>query len=222
MTEFLADIADADVAILANGAMPCGDAVEILHHAHILVACDGAVENALSLGRVPDFVVGDGDSTSDSKRDAMGERFVCVDEQETNDLAKAFRFSCARFPEAKTIVVLGAHGLRDDHFIGNVSLLPDLAEESASASVSMVTESGRFDVVLGRRTFRTHVGEPVSVFAFRAGVGVVSDGLVWPLEGVRLDALWRGALNRADKETVTLAADGPIVVYRPVPARNRS
>ena len=213
---------ECDLAVLANGAAPSGAALEILHSARVLVACDGAAAKARALGREPDFVVGDGDSISEFDLASLGERFVRISEQETNDLAKAVRFACEKFPLAKNLVIIGAHGLREDHFLGNVSRLPDFAEDFAraparprDATVAMVTDAGRFDVVLGSRTFPAHAGDPVSIFAFRPGSRVVSDGLAWPLEGVSLDALWKGSLNRAEKGGFTISAETPVVVYRP-------
>jgi hypothetical protein len=79
----------------------------------------------------------------------------------------------------------------------------------------MLTDSGRFDVVLGSRTFPARAGDPVSIFAFRPGVRASSDGLAWPLDGVSLDALWKGTLNRAEKDRFTISAESPVVVYRP-------
>ncbi len=223
MNEILSDVEVPDVAILANGATPSGDALDLMRNARVLVACDGAADKAHELGRDPDFVVGDGDSISSDLRALLGGRFVHVSEQETNDLSKAFNFACRRFPTARTLVVLGAHGLREDHMLGNVSRLQEFAEEFArsaerptDAYVAMVTDSGRFDVVSGRRVFKTSVGKAFSVFDFRGGANVVSDGLKWPLEGVRLDALWKGTLNRVDKDAVTIAADSPVVVFRPL------
>lgn len=213
---------ECDLVVLANGAPPTGAALEILHSARVLVACDGAAATAHSLGREPDFVVGDGDSLPAAFVSSFGERFVRVSEQDTNDLAKAVRFACEKFPLAKTLVVIGAHGLREDHFLGNVSRLPDFAEEFAraparprDATVSMLTDSGRFDVVIGSRTFPARLGDPVSIFAFRPGVRASSNGLAWPLEGVSLDALWKGTLNRAEKGRFTISAESPVVVYRP-------
>ncbi len=220
--DILSDIAFPDVAILANGAPPTDGALDLMRGARALVACDGAAEKAHALGRDVDFAVGDGDSLSEEMRASLGDRFMRVDEQETNDLAKAFRFSCDRFPDARTLVILGAHGLREDHLLGNISRLPEFAEKFArtpgrasDAFIAMVTDAGRFDVVMGRRTFRAKVGNPFSVFAFCAGTKVVSDGLEWPLEGVSLDILWKGTLNRAVNESVEICVDKPILVYRP-------
>ena len=77
--------------ILANGAMPSHPVpLAIFAAAARVVCCDGAYAKALALGREPDLVVGDGDSLDDAQKTALGERFVLVAEQDTNDLAKAF------------------------------------------------------------------------------------------------------------------------------------
>ena len=99
-------------AILADGAPPTHPAARAAFDAASrLVCCDGAYRKARALGRLPDLVVGDGDSLSAADRAALGERFVLIAEQETNDLDKAFRTAVARFGGAG-IVILGAGGLR--------------------------------------------------------------------------------------------------------------
>ena len=222
MTDALRDLDSPDVVILANGDPPTGAALELLSSARFCVACDGAAAVARSLGREPDFAVGDGDSISNQDASALGGRFVRLAEQETNDLAKAFQFSCRRFPNAKRLVVLGAAGKREDHFLGNVSRLAGFAEEwmrtpgrPDDAIVAMVSEFGRFDVVIGERMFASKQSDAVSVFAFHAGTHVFSKGLEWPLDGVALDELWKGTLNKATGDSFTLRMDRPLVVYRP-------
>ena len=221
MMDVMSDLNPPDVVILANGDPPKGAARVLLDTAKICVACDGAVRVARLLGREPDFVVGDGDSISTEDSLALDARFVRVAEQETNDLAKAFRFSCGRFPSAGRLVILGASGGREDHFIGNISRLAGFAEEWArtpgrpvGAITALVSENGRFDVVIGERNLSACAGEAVSVFAFLPGTHVSSEGLEWALDGVELDELWKGTLNRATGERFTLRANRPLVVYR--------
>ena len=81
------------IVIAANGETPEGEALETLKSAERVIACDGAYARLKSLGIEPDFVVGDCDSISDEDRRALGSKLVRVDEQETNDLEKAFRFA---------------------------------------------------------------------------------------------------------------------------------
>lgn len=203
-------------AILADGAPPTHPAARAAFDAASrLVCCDGAYRKARALGRLPDLVVGDGDSLSAADRAALGERFVSIAEQETNDLDKAFRTAVARFGGAG-IVILGAGGLREDHFLGNVFRLPGFAR--AAPDVAMVTDAGTFTVVTGARRYACRPGEAVSVFAPDPAARATSEGLEWPLAGVSLAELWRGTLNRTTGTSFRLACDRPLLVYRPFPS----
>lgn len=199
--------------ILANGAMPSHPVpLAIFAAAARVVCCDGAYAKALALGREPDLVVGDGDSLDDTQKTALGERFVLVAEQDTNDLAKAFRVAVARFgPEG--IVILGADGLRDDHFIGNVFRLIDFVREAPD--IMLVTNAGVFTVATNTRTYESTPGDAVSVLAPSHGTQATSIGLEWPLNGVALDALWRGTLNRTIGAEFTISTNRPLIVYIP-------
>ena len=211
---------DLKIAILANSAAPQHPIPrQLLAEAALLVCCDGALAVARTLGREPDFVVGDGDSIEPTDRDALGDRFVAVAEQDTNDLAKAFRFACAhaaRPPESLRIAILGATGLREDHTLGNIFRLVDFT--ASVPNTVLYTDAGTFEVVRGVRTFPARPGEPVSIFATRPGTSVTSQGLEWPLDGVSLADLWAGTLNRTAGPSFTLRTNGqPILVYRPYP-----
>ena len=103
-----------DAVIIANGAFPTHAApLNILHHAAHLIACDGAVI------RVPhaDIVIGDGDSVPAEYHN----RLLQINEQEDNDLTKATRY-CLSHGWHK-IAYLGCTGKREDHTLGNISLL---------------------------------------------------------------------------------------------------
>ena len=205
---------DARTAILANGAPPVHPlAVVALRSARRLVCCDGAYPKALALGRDPDLVVGDGDSLTAEQKTALGGRFVHIAEQDTNDLDKAFRTASARFRVEDGVVILGAGGLREDHFLGNVFRLPDFAR--TVPNVEMVTDAGVFSVVTDARVYACRAGEAVSVFAPEPETHVRSEGLEWPLDGVSLAALWQGTLNRTTGKSFTLWSDRPLIVYRP-------
>ena len=205
-----------NTAILADGAPPTHPVARAAFDAASwLVCCDGAYRKARALGRMPDLVVGDGDSLSAADRAALGERFVLLAEQETNDLDKAFRTAVARFGGAG-IVILGAGGLREDHFLGNVFRLPGFAR--TAPDIAMVTDAGTFTVVTGVRSYACRPGEAVSVFAPDPAARATSDGLEWPLAGASLAELWRGTLNRTTGTSFRLACDRPLLVYRPFAA----
>ena len=208
----------ADIVILANGDVPRHPTPrKLLAGVPLLVCCDGAVATAIALGREPDFVVGDGDSISPSDRSSLGSRFIHVAEQETNDLSKAFDFACrhaAQHCATCRIAIIGATGLREDHTIGNIFRLADFA--AIVPDTVLYTDTGTFAVVRGRRSFACTRGEAVSVFAPVHGTVVTSQGLQWPLDGVSLDALWSGTLNRTTGSAFVIHTNGrPVLVFRP-------
>ncbi len=203
-----------DIAILANGSPPSHPVpLARLMSADVLVCCDGAYAKARAIGREPDFVVGDGDSLAIDDKASLGDRFVAIDEQDTNDLAKAFRFALSRKPGG--IAILGATGLREDHGLGNIFWLLDFAE--VFPGVAMLTDAGRFDVVAGEQVFACSPGDAVSIFAVDRATSVKSQGLKWPLDEVRFENLHCATLNRTSGTCFRLLPDRPVLLYRPYP-----
>lgn len=205
------------VTILANGERPRHAAPHsAIAGADLLVACDGAFASAPEIERIPDYVVGDGDSLAPDERTALGPRFIFDGEQETNDLCKAFRFiqTLPRTDGGKLSVrIVGATGLREDHAVANIFHLVDFTE--AIPDTSILTNSGTFTAVRGETTFPCRVGDTISVFAPSPFTRVSSRGLEWPLDGIDLTRLWRGTLNRTTGESFTLDVNRPILLYRP-------
>ena len=201
----------APTVVLANGAFPTHAVpVAALRAAERIVCCDGAADKLRAAGLEPAWVVGDLDSVSATLRSQYRERVVCVREQETNDLAKAFRFCLSR--GWTDLAILGATGLREDHTLGNLSLLADFARE---ASVLLLTDTGWFTPLLVPGRLPACARQPVSIFALGPAVVVQSEGLKYPLDGMRLNRWWQAALNEACGDGFSLAFEGgPLLVFQ--------
>ena len=198
----------AATVILANGEFPRegSEARRILEAAERVVACDGAADAYFAaFTRYPDVTVGDLDSISRAARE-NAPRVVHIPEQETNDLAKAARVCQENGWRAP--VVLGATGRREDHTIANLFLALELRLE-------VVTSEGRFIPLEGAREFLIEHGAAVSIFAPDPATKMTSQGLEWPLDGVKFANLYCAALNRATSSKVVLTADRPVLVYFP-------
>ena len=102
------------MVLLAGGALPTHDIpLRMLREADRLIACDGAWRAALDLGRIPDAVVGDGDSIGGggcAELERLGIPVIASSEQDTNDLCKAFRYAVDSLLEGDTVSILGATG----------------------------------------------------------------------------------------------------------------
>ncbi len=193
--------------ILADGEFPRNAvAVKILRTVPAVVCCDGAARKLLAHGVQPEAIVGDGDSLSRKIRERYASVIYCEKEQETNDLSKAFRYCLAR--GWRDILILGATGKREDHTLGNVSLLMDYMEH---ARVQMLTDYGLFTPVCGDAELESFPGQQVSVFNMGCTL-LEGENLVYPLSV--FTNWWQGTLNEATGKSFKLFTDGKILVYR--------
>lgn len=195
---------DVKNVILAAGNFPKkgGVARRILDEAERVICCDSAADAfRRNCRREPFAVVGDCDSVK-----GRFKTVVRVEEQNTNDLAKAVRF--CRDNGIENIVILGATGKRDDHSLGNIFRALDF-------DIDVVTDYGRFTALEGIKTYRAEPGAGVSVFAPDPATEMTSRGLKWPLDGVRFENLYCATLNRAVDGEVTLSSTKRVYIYFP-------
>ena len=199
---------EVDAVIIGNGDFPTHAQPEtILIMAPYVVCCDGAVDRCVEKGFIPNAIVGDGDSISDTNRQRFKKIFYQSDDQETNDLTKAVNFVLKR--GLKSIVILGATGKREDHTLGNISLLIDYMQ--AGAAVTMMTDHGTFTPCHDTRIFRTEPGQQISIINFNAK-GLRGEGLVYPLRD--FTNWWQGTLNETTGNRFTVHATGDYLVFR--------
>ena len=199
--------------ILANGTFPHTPyALSILDSAKRIVCCDGAAIALMESGRTPTAVIGDLDSISPELREKLAPMIVHVTEQETNDLNKAFRYCLSQ--GWTDIVILGATGKREDHTLGNISLLVDFAQKVPG--IKMVTDDGVFEVMLESGSREARVGQQISIFAMETDTHIESQNLKYPLNGLAPNRWWQATLNEALATTFTLTfpQNHPLLIYK--------
>ena len=190
-----------EAVIVANGNFPTHTIpLSVLNSVPMVVACDGAI-NKYPQAHV---VIGDGDSVPT----AYQSRLIQVDEQEDNDLTKATRYCISQ--GWYRIAYLGATGQREDHTMGNISLLMRYFREM-DVEGKMLTDHGFFTPAKGDRTFESLQGQQVSIFNFGCSA-IVSEGLKWNAYAYK--DLWQGTLNEALSDHFTLHADGYYMVFQ--------
>ncbi|MDR1004027.1 MAG: thiamine diphosphokinase [Prevotellaceae bacterium] len=201
------DTGRSAAVIVANGDYPAHPlALQALADAPYVVCCDGGADGYIARGGVPDAIVGDGDSLSGENRRKYARLIHCVPDQETNDQTKAVRYLLDNGRHLITIV--GATGKREDHTIGNVSLLIEYMR--MGAQVRMITDYGIFLPCRDTCTFDCRQGQQFSIFNFTAR-GLRADGLVYPLSD--FTGWWQGTLNECTGATLTVHAQGEYLVF---------
>ena len=204
------------VVIICDGRFPKSDYPRYLvRTADFIICCDGALQKFLRASqaifgekRLPDVVVGDMDSLSPSLRKKHSDIIVQIDEQEHNDQTKAFRWALENIEDISQIYILGATGEREDHTIGNISLLMEYARtydlEDRGINVEMVSDHAIIFAVTDTCEMDCGEGRRISIFSPDNSLRIKSEGLEWPTDEVVFDNWWKATLNRASQDHVKL------------------
>jgi thiamine pyrophosphokinase len=195
--------------ILADGSFPVHEIpLGYLRDKHFLVCCDGSVESLVVAGFQPDAIVGDMDSISTELKNRFADRIFVDENQDTNDLTKAVEW--CREMNYKDIVILGATGKREDHTLGNISLLVDYIEYM---NVTMVTDTGIFMPFLKSTSINSFPGQQVSIFSIDPDTEITSHGLKYPLNHTKINNWWCATLNESFGDSFSLEFKGRLLVY---------
>ena len=199
-------------AIVANGEVPSSElSIRLLRKMKRIICCDGAFQKLLSINIIPDVIVGDGDSMDREELSRHNIPYHADRSEEYNDLQKALKYCMANGYD--DVLLLGCGGLREDHFIANLSILVMYSEKMRLA---MLTEHGMFNVMRGTSIFRSVPGMQVSVFPSNLHTKLSFIGLKYPVNNRSFNWLWEGSLNESVGDAFTVEADEeePVVVYR--------
>lgn len=211
------------IVILAAGDFPTHEVpLRALSEADTIICCDGAYRNFEQSKQkngyskaVTIFVVGDGDSLTEAEKRQLGNRWVCMTEQDHNDLHKAMMFITSQNGVSNPkITILAASGSREDHTMGNIGYLVTFSEEHTNAEIEMLTDHGRFCAFKGCKTFHSFPRQQVSLFAVDPSQPINSWGLRWQLKHFFARRWWQATLNEALADSFTLQSDGWLILFQ--------
>lgn len=216
----------ATAVIVGNGQFPKKEyPLYLLESADYVVCCDGSLDTYLRhfrnrTLRRPDVVIGDMDSLSKKAAAKFSDIAVRIEEQETNDQSKAFHYILEHFPDVDAIHILGATGKREDHTIGNLSLLMEYARELGGQGgaaggrevfVDIVSDWSSAFAITDTCDLNIGEGRSISIICPDNSLKIKSKGLVWPTDNVVFDNLWKATLNRAATDCIRLEFSHPSI-----------
>lgn len=206
-----------DAVILCDGDYPSHPIpLSILTHAKYLVCCDGAGMNHILHGGTPDAIVGDGDSLPSDFKRRYADIIHIVNEQEDNDQTKATRFCISQ--GSRCIAYLGSTGKREDHALGNISLLMRYMNDF-HLDVCMITDNGYFTPASGTNTFASFAHQQISIFNFGCQK-LTGRGFRWT--PYPYEEWWQGTLNEATGDAITIEADGKYLLFHTFEPKRQS
>lgn len=202
-------ISRVSTVIIANGRFPTHPVpLSCIERASYIVCSDGAANEFIKKGRKPDAIVGDCDSISKENRELYAHILYPNSDQETNDLTKSVQFCIER--GKKEIVIVGGTGKREDHTLGNISLIADYI---SAVNVIMVTNWGIFTPIISSTEFKSYPGEKVSIFSIDQ-VRLTTEDLKYPLFDRALNNWWEGSLNVSLSDSFKIHTSGRTIVYQ--------
>ncbi|MBO5419844.1 MAG: thiamine diphosphokinase [Bacteroidales bacterium] len=212
-----------NVVIICDGcfpksAYPC----YLIQTADFIICCDGALRKFLKNSkkifgedRLPDLVTGDMDTLSKALQKKYADIIVKVDEQEHNDQTKAVTWAVDNLGDGLDIFILGATGEREDHTIGNISLLMEYARrwdlEQKEISIQMISDHGTLFAISDTTEIDCGTGRRISIFSPDNSLKIKSEGLQWPTDDVVFDNWWKATLNRACSDRIRLTFSHPSI-----------
>ncbi len=203
-----------NTVIIADGTFPTHEIpLEYIRKAERIICCDGSAEATINSGFEPAAIVGDMDSLSSDLLIKYADRIYADKNQETNDLTKAVSW-CVKMGYSD-IAIVGATGKREDHTIGNISLLADYCNDT---DVIMITDTGLFRPFLESAEITSYAGQQISIFSLDPETEITSYGLKYPLIKSRLNNWWKATLNEATGNSFRIEfPSGRIIVYLKFP-----
>ncbi|MDB5561299.1 MAG: thiamine pyrophosphokinae [Hyphomicrobiales bacterium] len=185
------------LVIVGGGAVDLDLLAQLAAGGAALVGADGGGDVIAGAGLKPNAIIGDFDSLSDPLGWLGRTRLVRISEQETTDFEKALYST-----RAPVTVALGMTGKRFDHTLAALDAVTRYARQR---SIILVDESDIALAVSGSFSFGVKAGERVSVHPLQPVLFRSSDGLKYPLEGLRLAPGERtGTSNSATKRTFVI------------------
>lgn len=202
-----------EAVIIGGGDFPTHNIpLSLLEKTSCIISLDGATETCLRKGIKPWRIVGDCDSLTATTQELYAECLRKNPDQETNDQTKGVRYLMEK--GLKRIAIVGATGKREDHTLGNISLLIDYMLEGAE--VRIYTDYGIFFACSNTASFACPVGTAVSIFSFGAKQ-MKAEGLEYPLRD--FTSWWQGTLNATISPTFKINCKGSYLVFMQYPTK---
>lgn len=206
------------VVVFAGGLKPGVRALASVPTGALVIGADRGAEYALACGLRVEAAVGDFDSITAAGLEALERAGVRIERhpsaKDATDLELALDAAAALGP--RRILMVGGAGGRLDHLLGELSLLA--SDVYAGIELDAVLGRAMVNVVRGERLLVGRAGELISLLALHGpAVGVVTEGLVYPLRGETLaPGSSRGISNvfAAEEARVSLES-GVVLAVRP-------
>jgi len=197
--------------ILANGKPPQKSVIKFLMRKNFdtLICADGGSNSAKKLNLIPDFIIGDLDSSKESTLKFFNKKskIIRIKRQNDTDVEKCLKFAIKN--KASEALLLGVTGDRLDHTFCNIGIV---LKFFSKIKLSIVAENSFLTAYKNKVELKTIPGETISIYGFDSKTKIISKGLRFPLKNIALPFGERESTsNVAISNKVSLKISGGII-----------
>lgn len=204
------------VIICGGAAADYSHMKKYLQSADMVITADSGARHCRELQIVPDYLIGDFDSVSDTDYKAMADSGVQIvsypAEKDMTDSEIAVELACEK--GCDSVILLAAIGSRLDHSLSNISILKKLHDMGIEGLIA--DEHNEIRLISSSISLKREEGVFITLLPLAGCVkGVTTEGLYYPLSDATLEVgSSRGVSNRfsADIAVVTVR-EGYLLIF---------
>ena len=197
------------IILILNGKLPnYKDISSFLQKYNLIICADGAANKIIELGIDPNYILGDLDSIDSDNLKKYSKNIIQLKNQNYNDLHKSLVW--VKEKNIKKIDIIGIDGKRIDHTIGNFSIILDCI---SFIDITIYTEYGTIYTVNKERIFKNCNKKSISIFNSMSENKITTYGLKYELNDICLEGLYKGTLNKAIEDKITIKTKKNILIY---------
>lgn len=202
------------IVIIANGTV---NDIEfhkkLLEDVDIIICADGGAYAAKEMNIVPDYIIGDLDSTSASTVEYfrnLNTKIINDESQDKTDLELAL--SLAETLDPIEIIILGAIGDRIDHTLANILCLNNI---KSNIKARIMDEKNTIELIDKSTEIVGDKDDIISIIPLTDIYGLTYTGMKWLVSNEDTQVGWFGISNRLSDTNASVGLrDGKLLVIR--------
>ncbi len=171
--------------ILANGKRPKKSAIDFFRRIgyNTIICADGGANSANKMGLIPDFIIGDMDSSDTAvlKHFKSKSKIINIKRQNDTDVEKCLKFAIKN--KYKKAVLLGVTGDRLDHSFCNLGIVLKFFDK---IEINIAAENSYLKAYTGEVELASKTNETISLYGFDRKTKITSSGLKYSLKETAL------------------------------------
>lgn len=175
---------------------------KLLLNVDLLICADGGANNAKKMNVIPDYIIGDLDSTTHEILEFFKKyKTKIIEDNDQNKTDMELAIKLAESFEPKDIIILGAIGNRIDHTIANILCLNKI---KSKINTKIIDDKNIIELAYNSLDIYGEKDDIISIIPLTDINELSYDGLKWNISNKNIEFGWFGISNRLSKRKANI------------------